>query len=81
VLDHPAQYGRRGVPALVGVLLDIGIAGVVVDHAVQVDVADPGPLLGAGQVTNAAQASVDLVSAGPADSNRHLGFSGIQRLI
>jgi len=53
VLDHPTQHGRRSVPALVTVLLDVGVAGVVVDHAVQVDVADSGPLLGPGQVADA----------------------------
>lgn len=37
----------------VTVLLDVGVAGVVVDHAVQVDVADSGPLLSAGQVADA----------------------------
>jgi hypothetical protein len=34
-------------------LLDVGVATVVIDHAVQVDVADPCPLLGAGQVSDA----------------------------
>ena len=34
-------------------LLDVGVATVVVDHAVQVDVADSGPLLGSGQVADA----------------------------
>jgi len=34
-------------------LLDVGVATVVVDHAVQVDVAHSGPLLGSGQVPDA----------------------------
>jgi hypothetical protein len=38
---------------LVTVLLDVGVATVIVDHAVQVDVADSGPLLSAGQVADA----------------------------
>jgi hypothetical protein len=49
VLNRPAQDGRRGVSALVAVLLDVGVATVIVDHAVQVDVADSGPLLSAGE--------------------------------
>jgi hypothetical protein len=53
VFDRSAQHGRRGVPAWVEVLLDVGVAGVVVDHAVQVDVPHARPLLGAGLVTNA----------------------------
>jgi Metallo-beta-lactamase superfamily len=53
VLDRPVQHGRRGVPALVTMLLDVGVATVVIDHAVQVDVADSGPLLGPGQVADA----------------------------
>ncbi|HEY8815015.1 MAG TPA: hypothetical protein VIP57_07925 [Candidatus Dormibacteraeota bacterium] len=42
-----------GAFALVAMLLDVGVATVVVDHAVQVDVAHSGPLLGSGQVPDA----------------------------
>jgi hypothetical protein len=48
-----ASTPAAGILALVTVLLDVGIATVVVDHAVQVDVADSGPLLSAGQGADA----------------------------
>jgi hypothetical protein len=53
VLDRPAQHRRRGASALVAVLLDVGVAGAVVDYAVQVDVAPACALLGAGLVADA----------------------------
>ncbi len=39
MLDRPPQDRGRSLSTLVWVLLDVGVAGVVVDHAVQVDVA------------------------------------------
>jgi hypothetical protein len=39
VLDRPLQHRCCGLTALVVVLLDVGVARVVVDHAVQIDVA------------------------------------------
>jgi hypothetical protein len=50
VLDRTVEYRRRGVPALIGMLLDVGVAAMVVDYAVQVDVAKTGALLGTGLV-------------------------------
>jgi hypothetical protein len=49
VVDRPLEHRAGGVTALITVLLDVGVARVIVDHAVQVDVADPGPLAGAGR--------------------------------
>jgi hypothetical protein len=40
VVEGPLQEGRAGVGALVGVLLDVGVAAVVVDGQVQKDLAD-----------------------------------------
>src|SRR5215218_1267524 len=42
VLDRPAHEGRRGLGALVGMLLDVGIARAVVDAGVQEGVAQLG---------------------------------------
>lgn len=46
VPDRPVEHRGGGVAALITMLLDVGVAAVIVDHAVQVDVADPSPLLG-----------------------------------
>jgi hypothetical protein len=35
------------------VLLDVGVAGVVVDYAVEIDIADSSALLGSGDVADA----------------------------
>jgi hypothetical protein len=53
VLDGGPNTAAAVSPALVTMLLDVGVATVVVDYAVRVDVADSGPLLGAGHVAHA----------------------------
>jgi hypothetical protein len=76
VLDRPAQNGCRGVSALVWVLLDVSVAGVVVDYAVQVDVADSVAFFGPGLVPHPGDGmprAVEARQAGDVDVNRAPG--------
>lgn len=66
VLDRPPEHRSRGGAALVGVLLDVGVAGVVVDHAVQVDIAPERSLLGAGLGANPGDSVAGALEAGEA---------------
>ena len=66
MLDRPPEHRSRGGAALVGVLLDVGVAGVVVDHAVQVDIAPERSLLGAGLGANPGDSVAGALEAGEA---------------
>jgi len=49
VLEGAAHEPRAGCPALVGMLLDVGVAGVVVDRDVQIDPAAAAKAAGLGR--------------------------------
>lgn len=69
----PPEHGRSGASALVRVLLDVGVAEVVVDHAAQVDVAPLCPFLGARLVADAGERMPGPLEAGNVDV--HQGHS------